>query len=196
MESAWSSNFALGNPVSSSRGCGSFVASLMHGAKVVIKPIQTFFHNGLVGRDMARVEEDMAFPRIGHPQKTKKWELGRIHWEHKIVAAIQHERWHLYARSKIQRLDLRRQFFKGKPSAKQHASLEAWLNCRHDRSPNGTQAESIVGQAMGIDVFSSREIIDGSLYVFAPLHDQISPSFRSYGKASASGLNYFIKSLS
>ena len=45
-----------------SRGYGSFVASLMHGAKVVIKPIQTFFYNWLVVRDMARVEEDMAFP--------------------------------------------------------------------------------------------------------------------------------------
>jgi len=50
------------------RGYGSFVASLMHGAQVVIKPIQTFFHNWLAGRDMARVEEDMAFPRIGYAQ--------------------------------------------------------------------------------------------------------------------------------
>ena len=58
--------------------------------KIAIEPIQAFFHNWFLRRDMTRVEQDMAFLRIGHTQKTKKLELGRLYREHEIIAAIQH----------------------------------------------------------------------------------------------------------
>ena len=92
--------------------------SASHGSEIAIQPIESLFHYGLVGWDVTRVEEDVAFLRIGHAQEIEKWKLRGVHWEHEIVAPIQHESWYLYARGEIERLNFGWQSFEWEPSSK------------------------------------------------------------------------------
>src|SRR5271155_4050349 len=165
------------------------------GPEVAVKPIQAFFHDGVRGRNMPGIEEDMAFLSLRDTQEAKKWKLRRVHGKHEIVPAIEHEGRYLYPRREIKRLDLRWQFLKGEPSCNKYTCFEAWLDGGHDGSPDGTQTEAVKGQSLGIDVSSSFKIVDGALYVFSPLHNQISSSVGPHRKTCTSWLNQFIPSL-
>ena len=66
-------------------------------SKVSIKPIQAFFHNGVLRWGMARVKQHVAPLGGRNTQKSEEWILRRVHWEHDMVAAIEHKGRHFYA---------------------------------------------------------------------------------------------------